>query len=184
MKNKIISDQEFLLLYGQAEHRNRAFEMLMSQYRSKVMRVLFKITRNAEDAQDLFQETFIKIWLGLEKFRGESQLYTWIKSIATNEGLKFLRSRRKMVLVDLEESVHQMPTDIWQNLPYPPEEIEKKLQLAMKSLPAKQLSIFKMRYYNEITYEQMASQTGTSVGGLKASHHLSVKKVKRLLMAG
>ena len=181
MKKIAFTDQEVLVMFNQKNNRNFAFEIIMNKFRSKVLQTISKIVKDADDAEDLTQDAFIKVWQNLEYFRGDSQLSTWIHRIATNEGLNFLRNKKKMTLVDIEESSNSVNHSIFQYLTVTPEEIEKRLYSAMETLPKKQLSVFKMRYFDEMSYEQMATNTGTSIGALKASYHIGMKKVEDFL---
>ena len=181
MKKIPFTDQEALAMFSQKVNRNFAFEIIMKKYRSKVLQTISKIVKDADDAEDLTQDAFIKIWQSLDHFRGDSQLSTWIHRIATNEGLNFLRNKKKMTIVDIAESSNSMSYSVFQYLTVTPEEIEKRLYSAMDTLPKKQLSVFKMRYFEEMSYEQMATHTGTSIGALKASYHIGMKKVEDFL---
>lgn len=181
MKTRIITDQEIVVMFSQSNQKEIAFEILMKKYRNKVVQTISRIVANFDDAEDLSQDVFIKIWQKLDYFRGESQLSTWIHRIATNEGLLFLRNKKKMTLVEVEEGENILSNSVTQYLTLSPEEIQEKLNIALGTLPNKQLSVFKMRYFNEMSYEQMAACTGTSVGALKATYHIGVKKLEALL---
>ncbi len=181
MNKTAFTDPEALTMFSQKTNRIVAFEIIMKKYRSKVLQTIGKIVKDSDDAEDLTQDAFIKIWQSLEYFRGESQLSTWIHRIATNEGLNFLRNKKKMTMVDIDESSNSVNHCVFQYLTISPEEIEKRLYSAMDTLPKKQLSVFKMRYFDEMSYEQMATNTGTSIGALKASYHIGMKKVEDFL---
>ena len=134
-----------------------------------------------EDANDVLQNTFMKAWNGLDGFRGESQISTWLYRIATNETLTFLtnkRMRNQSSIDDVEDVLLQtLKADNYFN----GTEIQMKLQKAILTLPEKQRLVFNMKYFDDITYDQMEAILGTSVGALKASYHFAVKKIEKLL---
>lgn len=136
-----------------------------------------------EDANDLTQEIFIKIWKNLPGFREDAQLFTWIYRIATNECLNFLSRKRSyffLPIVNLEKELgNQLAvSDQWSG-----DEIDLKLQKALLKLPEKQRLVFNMKYFDDLKYEEISAILGTSVGALKASYHLAVKKVEQYLNA-
>lgn len=131
-----------------------------------------------EDADDLVQETFIKVWKNLDKFQGEAQLFTWIYRIATNECLRFLKKKRRRFLVPISDVTQELTQKIDTSPWIDGDEVQKKLQKALLTLPDKQRLVFNLKYFEEMKYETMAEVTGTSVGALKASYHLAVKKIE------
>ncbi|PLK45296.1 sigma-70 family RNA polymerase sigma factor [Emticicia sp. 21SJ11W-3] len=180
-----MSDQELVGLIQDPEQRNHAFEMLIKKYQQKIYWHIRKMVIDHDDADDVLQETFIKIWQGLLNFRGDAQLYTWIYRIATNESLNFLQKKRRQNHVPLE---NEDSTDLLNTLEsavsqdyISGDEIQLKLQKALLQLPDKQRLVFNMKYYDDLKYEDIAEITGTSVGALKASYHLAVKKIEEFL---
>jgi RNA polymerase sigma-70 factor (ECF subfamily) len=172
-----LSDQELIERFRNTDTRNYAFNLIIRKYQQKVYWHIRRIVINHDDANDITQDTFIKIWKSLDDFKGESQLFTWIYRIATNEALSFLRSKRKkffIPLVNVEKRLSQTLKD--DNL-FTGNEIQLKLQQAILSLPEKQRIVFNMRYYDEMKYEEIAKVLDTSVGGLKALYHHAVKKI-------
>ena len=130
-----------------------------------------------DDADDLTQETFIKVHHAVERFREDSQLFTWIYRIATNECLNFLARKRRRFFIRLEEVSPELQAKV-QGADLGGDEIQKKLQLALVKLPDKQRLVFNMRYFDDMPYEQIAAITDTSVGALKASFHHAVNKIE------
>lgn len=134
-----------------------------------------------EDANDLTQEVFVKIWKNLEKFQGNSQLYTWMYRIATNECLSFLKKKRNKYFIPIVDVNKELSNKL-ENGPYVSgDEVQLKLQKAILKLPDKQRLVFNMKYFDELKYEEMSQVLGTSVGALKASYHLAVKKIEQEL---
>lgn len=134
-----------------------------------------------DDANDVTQETFVKVWKYLDRFKEESQLFTWIYRIATNESISFLRKKRNRFFIPLINVENHLANSLKDDNFFSGEEIQLKLQKAILKLPEKQRIVFNMRYYNELKYEEMSEVLGTSVGALKASYHFAVKKIEKYL---
>lgn len=134
-----------------------------------------------DDADDLTQEVFIKIHKAIDNFREDSQLYTWIYRIATNECLTFLNKKKRRFFLPLEDVAKELSSKI-DSAPYlSGDDIQKKLQKALLTLPDKQRLVFNMKYYDDLPYEDISQITNTSVGALKASYHHAVKKIENYL---
>lgn len=141
------------------------------------------MVKTHEDTDDVLQNTFVKVYRNLEKFRSEAKLYTWLYRIATNEALNHFRKveRNKSISIDDEESnVYQLKSDNY----FDGNRAQLKLSSAIETLPNKQKVVFNLRYFDEMTYIEMSEVLGTSVGGLKASYHLAVKKIEKLITYG
>jgi RNA polymerase sigma factor (sigma-70 family) len=160
-----------------------AFNLIVRSYQEKIYWHIRRLVIDHEDSNDLVQETFLKAWKGLKNFRGESGLYTWLYRIATNEALTFLeRKKRRFFLPwqDVENIIHDK---IDSGAGLSADEIQKKLLKGIALLPEKQRVVFNLRYYDEMSYEQMSDVLGTSVGALKASYHHAAKKISEYLKA-
>lgn len=133
---------------------------------------------NHDDADDVLQEVFIKVWTNLDSFRGESAAYTWMYRIAMNQCLEFLRKQKKRQRAGDPEwearVLDQLETDPY----FDGDQAEKTLQEAILTLPEKQRTVFQLKYYDTMKYEDMSTVLGTSVGALKASYHHAVKKIE------
>lgn len=160
--------------------REEAFNALLAKYQEKIYWHVRRMVINHDDADDLVQDIFIKVWRNLEKFREDSQLYTWLYRIATNECITFLNKKknRLSVSIDDEDSSFLAETLTSSNY-FDGDKAELKLQEAILTLPDKQRLVFNMRYFEEIKYDDMSAILGTSVGALKASYHLAVKKIEK-----
>lgn len=134
-----------------------------------------------DDADDLTQEVFIKIHKAIGSFREDSQLFTWIYRIATNECLTFLNKKRRRFFLPLEDVGKELSAKVDTSDDISGEDIQKKLQKALLKLPDKQRLVFNMKYFDELSYEDMSEITSTSVGALKASYHHAVKKIEDYL---
>ena len=177
-----LEDKELVQKFLNPDTRNFAYNQLVRKYQQKVYWHIRKMVIDHDDANDLTQETFIKIWKNLENFRQESQLYTWIYRIATNECLNFLSSKRRKFFLPLNDVAAELSEKIDATPTQDGDEIQKKLQKALLKLPDKQRLVFNMRYYDDLTYEQISEIVGTSVGALKASYHLAAKKIEDFLI--
>ncbi len=176
-----MTDQELLDKFANPETRNYAFNLLVRKYQQKVYGLIRKMVIDHSDADDLTQETFIKVWQHLETFRGDSQLYTWIYRIASNETFNFLNKKRRRFFLSLDVVDHELEAKIDADPLLSGDDIQNKLQKAILRLPEKQRLVFHMRYYDEMPYEEMSEVTGTSEGALKASYHHAVKKIEEFL---
>jgi RNA polymerase sigma-70 factor (ECF subfamily) len=131
-----------------------------------------------EDANDVLQNVFVRVWNGLENFREDSQLYTWLYRIATNECLTFIEQQKKRMSVSLDEGESGLSNKVRADSHFDANRLEWKLQLAIQQLPEKQRTVFNLRYYDEMPYEEMSRILDTSEGALKASYHHAVKKIE------
>lgn len=179
---KHLSDEEILKLYAEESSRNMALHQLIEKYQQKIYWQIRKIVIDHDDADDVMQNTFIKVWKGLENFKEESQLFTWLYRIATNEALTFLRQKQKRNTVSLEPIEYQLSQTLESDEYFKGDAIQLKLQQAILSLPEKQRVVFNMRYYDEMPYEQMSEVLETSIGALKASYHHAAKKIEEFLL--
>ncbi len=172
------TDKELVALYRKGDNPHYAFNLIVKQYQSKIYYVIRRLVIDHDDTNDILQNVFIKVWNNLGNFREDSNLYTWIYRIASNESLTFLTSKRKKTMTSLEnENVH--PSGSGRDSDG--DEIIRKLQKAIHTLPEKQRIVFNMKYYDELKYEEMAEVLNTSVGALKASYHHAVKKIEEFL---
>lgn len=161
--------------------RRSAFGKVVRCYQEPLYWHIRKMVLTHDDANDLLQNTFLKAWNNIDSFRGESKISTWLYRIATNESLTFLtqqRTRNMASLNDYEDFLMQkMEADSY----FDGNEAEKKLQQAILTLPDKQRLVFNMKYFDDLTYEEMENILGTSAGALKASYHIAVKKIETIL---
>ena len=175
------SDTELLKLFRNEDSKSYAFNLLVRQYQKILYWHIRKIVINHEDTNDILQETFLKIWFGLEKFRADSKLYTWMYRIATNEALSFLKQKRRKYLLPIVDVEKSMMNSLESDAFFEGDEMQRIFQLAILKLPQKQRLVFNMKYFDEMKYEDMSKILNTSVGALKASYHHAVKKIKLFL---
>jgi RNA polymerase sigma-70 factor (ECF subfamily) len=161
--------------------QNIAFKQLVQQYQKPLYFHIRNIVLNHDDTDDVLQNTFIKVFSNIKNFKGESKLYSWIYRIATNESLTFIEQRAKKQGISNEEVQQKAILNLESDVYFEGNEIQLKLQKAIAILPEKQQLVFKMKYFEEIKYENMSEILDTSVGALKASYHHAVKKIEEYL---
>src|ERR1035437_4005564 len=176
-----LSDKELLERFRNPDTRNYSFNLLIRKYQKKVYWHVRRLVVSHDDADDVTQETFVKVWKNLERFKEEAQLFTWIYRIATNESISFLRKKRNKFFIPFIDVENQLSNSLKSDNFFSADEIQLKLQKAILKLPEKQRIVFNMRYYDDLKYEEMSEMLGTSVGALKASYHFAVKKVEEYL---
>ena len=173
----MMDDKEILDLYTSGQ-RERAFREIVESYSERLYWHVRRFLCSHEDTDDLLQEIFLKIWTALPSFRAESQLYTWIYRIATNETLNFLNKQKVRAALQFEslsdKLVDRIDEDPWFN----GDQLQRNLMKAVQKLPEKQRLVFTMRWFEDLSYEDISEILGTSVGALKASYHFAAEKIK------
>jgi len=160
-----------------------AFQTLVKRYKERLYWHIRKIVLSHDDADDILQNTFIKIFRNIDKFKGESKLFTWMYRIATNESITFLNSKAKRNQVSNQDLKDNNLKNLVADVYFDGDEIQFKLQKAIAQLPRVQQLVFNMRYFDDIKYKDMSAILETSEGALKASYHIAVKKIKTYLLA-
>lgn len=179
---KQVEDSEILEKFLNKKTRDEAFNLLLHKYQQKIYWHIRRLVIDHDDADDLVQDTFIKVWKNLEKFRSDSQLYTWIYRIATNESITFLNKKKQRSNTPLDEVSAELSETLIASSNFNGDKVQLKLQQAVLSLPEKQRLIFNMKYFDDLKYEEISEITGTSVGALKASFHIAVKKIETFML--
>ena len=176
-------EQEFINRLLNPKTQNQAFQQLLQDYQRPLYNHVRNIVLNHDDTDDVLQNTFIKIFKNLKNFKGESKLFSWMYRIATNESLTFLKQKSKNSGITSETLQNKTIDNLEADVYFDGNEIQIKLQKAIALLPEKQQLVFKMKYFQELKYEEISEILGTSVGGLKASYHLAVKKIEAFVAA-
>ena len=179
---KQVEDEEILAKFSNEKTRNEAFNLLISKYQEKIYWHVRRLVIDHDDADDLVQEVFIKVWKSLDKFRNDSKLYTWIYRIATNESITFLNKKKQQNQTPLDEVSAELSESLVASSYFNGDKIQMKLQQALLTLPEKQRLIFNMKYYDDLKYDEISAILGTSVGALKASFHIAVKKIEGIML--
>ncbi len=157
--------------------------MLVRKYQERIYWHVRKMVIDHDDADDIVQEVFVKVWKNIGKFREDSSLFTWVYRIATNECLNFLKKKRNKFFLPIHNLGEELIGKINESSNISGDDIQLKLQKALVKLPDKQRLVFNMKYFEEMKFEQISKITGTTVGALKASYHLAVKKIEEKIKA-
>lgn len=177
-------DKDLLALYRQPATREQGFTNIIRKYQERLYWHIRRLVVDHEDANDVLQNVFIKVWKNLEGFREDAQLYTWLYKIATNECLSFLEQQKRKAAVSLSDIESGLSNKLKADTQFDANKLEWKLQKAILSLPEKQRVVFNLRYYDEMPYEEMSRVLDTSEGALKASYHHAVKKIEEYIKNG
>jgi len=175
------SEQNIVADLRDANKRELAFHVLVKTYQERLYWHIRKIVLNHDDADDVLQNTFMKAWRSIDKFREESSLFTWLYRIATNESITFLNSKKRKSMLPLGEDNEYLMDNLMSDPFFSGDEIQLKLQQAILRLPEKQRLVFNMKYFDEIKYDDMSKILDTSVGALKASYHHAAKKIEEYI---
>jgi len=178
MQLAVSTDNELLIQFRDPVTREKAFTAILKKYQEKLYWHVRRMVIGHDDANDVLQNVFIRVWNGLENFREDSQLYTWLYRIATNETLTFLEQKKKRSSVSLSDVESGLSNKIMADKDFDGNKLEWKLQLGIQQLPEKQRVVFQLRYYDEMPYEEMSRVLETSEGALKASYHHAAKKIE------
>ncbi|MCG9880117.1 MAG: RNA polymerase sigma factor [Bacteroidia bacterium] len=167
--------------FKEGKQRERAYGFLLHKYSRKIYWHVRRIVVNHDDADDVVQNTFIKVWEKLESFREDSHFYTWLYRIATNEALAFLQKKKTSIHVPLELLQEQLSETLISGEYFDGNKAALLLEQALLSLPEKQRIVFNLKYFEEMKYEEISEVLQTSVGALKASYHHAVKKIESII---
>ena len=162
--------------------RDYAFGLLVSDYGQRLYWHIRKMVLNHDDADDVLQNTFMKVFQGFDTFRGESSLFTWLYRIATNETLSFIEKKKRQISSSDSQHNDLLLNSLHSDTEFSGDEIQRKLQIAIQKLPEKQRLVFNMKYFDEMKFSEMSEILDTSVGALKASYHHAVKKIEEFML--
>lgn len=179
---KELSDKELVLQFSVKGEKEAAFTRIMEKYQEKLYWHVRRIVISHDDADDVIQNTFLKVWKNLDRFREDAELFTWLFRIATNEALTLLKKQKRNSLLPWSDYENYLEENLESDEYFSGDVVARKLQRALIRLPEKQRLVFNMKYFEEMKYDEMASILGTSVGALKASYHHAVKKIEKYLL--
>jgi RNA polymerase sigma-70 factor (ECF subfamily) len=177
----VLDDSEIIRYFKISDKKEYAFRLLVEKYQERLYWHIRKILIDHDDTDDVLQNTFIKTWRGLDGYREDAKLFTWLYRIATNEALTFLKQKKNKQTASWDEVENWMAENLEADQFFNGNEIQKNLQKAILTLPEKQRIVFNLKYFEEMKYEDMAKILKTSVGALKASYHHAVKKIESFL---
>ncbi len=175
------SDEDILALIRKPETKDKGFTLLMDKYKEKIYWHIRRLVVSHEDAEDILQETFINVYRFAGSFKGNSMIYTWIYRIATNECLEMFR-RTNNTGKKMEELTDKIAGKIPGHYIESGDEILLKFQKALLKLPDKQRIVFNLRYYDDLSYEEIGLILKTSVNALKTNYHYAQEKIKQYMI--
>ena len=175
------TDEEIIEKIQDEKTINYGFNSLMDKYQEKVYWVIRRMVIEHEVANDVAQETFVKVWKNIGSFKGDSKLYTWIYRIATNEAFNHLRKKKIRFFIPIGDIEYELSSSLDTDIYYSGDEIQLKLQKALLKLPEKQRLVFNMKYFEEMKFKDIAEIMDVSIGGLKAQYHHAVKKIEKFI---
>jgi RNA polymerase sigma-70 factor (ECF subfamily) len=180
-----VADENQLILDLQSDkHKEQAFRNLITLYKERLYWHIRNIVTSHEDADDVLQNTFIKVYRSIGSFKGDSKLYSWLYRIATNEAITLINKNAKRLQISNEEVQNLAIANLKADVYFEGDAIQLKLQQALATLPNKQQLVFNMKYFENIKYKDMSTILETSEGALKASYHIAVKKIEKYLTNG
>lgn len=178
----VIDEVQLIAQLQSKTNKNEAFKELLNLYKERLYWHIRNIVKSHDDADDVLQNTFIKIFKNIDKFKGDSKLFSWMYRIATNESITFINKKAKQLQISNEElqqlTINNLASDVY----FEGDAIQLKLQKAISKLPEKQQLVFNMKYFEDVKYKDMSEILETSEGALKASYHIAVKKIETYLM--
>lgn len=177
----MLQESQLLTKLLDNQTKEQAFSELVAQYKERLYWHIRNIVKSHDDADDVLQNTFIKVFKNLPKFKGNSKLYSWMYRIATNESITFINKKAKRLQISNTEVVELAINNLEADSYFEGDVIQLKLQKAIATLPEKQQLVFNMKYFQEMKYKDMSEILQTSEGALKASYHIAVKKIEEFV---
>jgi RNA polymerase sigma-70 factor (ECF subfamily) len=176
-------EEEVIKRLSNPKTQRDAFGQIVAELSEKLYWQIRKMVMNHDDANDVLQNTFMKAWLSIDGFRGDSRISTWMYKIAVNECITFLNKQKSSNNIPLDDADLYLLQSMKADEYFDGDELDEKLQKAILTLPEKQRLVFTMKYQGDLKYEEMSEILGTSVGALKASYHHAVKKIQEILIS-
>tara|TARA_B100000683_G_scaffold276383_2_gene330190 strand:+ start:31987 stop:32529 length:543 start_codon:yes stop_codon:yes gene_type:complete len=177
----LFTEEEIIEKIQDKKTVNYGFNLLMDKYQEQVYWVIRRMVIDHDVADDIAQDTFVKVWKNLSSFKGDAKLSTWIYRIATNESLTYLRKKKRRFFLPIGDVEHELSSSLESDHYYSGDEIQLKLQKALLKLPEKQRLVFNMKYFEEMKFKDIAEILDVSVGSLKAQYHHAVKKIEKFV---
>lgn len=176
-------DKEIVNLLKNESTFEKGFDLMYKKYSRNLYQSIRRIVITHEDTDEVMQRLWIKVWRNIHNFRGDAKLYTWMYRIAYNESINLLKSKRKFLFFQVEDTSKALVARLEAEPDFDGDEVQKRLLKAVLQLPNKQQQVFQMKYFEDLKYEEISKITGTSVGALKANYHAAVKKVEKFFEA-
>lgn len=182
MPEEQFTDEALLLLFRNEKTKEKGFSLIINKYKERLYWHIRRLVIIHEDADDVLQNVFIKMWRGLDNFREESKLFTWLYRIASNESISHLQKSKKLKYVDFNDDNLNLENRVRADEYFDSSKLEWKLQLAIQTLPPQQKIVFNLRYFDEMPYHEISEILHVSIGALKASYHHAAKKIETYLL--
>jgi len=179
--NQKNQDDQILALLANESTYEQGFRLLVTTYSERMYWQIRKMVFSHDDADDVLQNAFVKVYKSIKNFKRNSKLYTWLHRIAINESITFLNKKKRMSIASIDHPDLGLSNQLKADEYFDGNEVEMMLQRALSTLPDKQKEVFNLRYYDEMTYKDMSELLGTSIGGLKASYHHALKKIENYI---
>ncbi len=176
-------DEKIIALLAEAANIEQGFRLLVETYQERLYWQIRKMVFDHDDAHDVLQNTFIKVYRGIKNFKGDSKLHTWLYRIAANESITFLNKKKKQFTSSIDHEEFGLANSLKADQYFDGNEAEMILQQALAALPDKQRQVFNLRYEDKMSYREMSEVLGTSIGALKASYHHAVKKIENYILS-
>ncbi len=173
-----ISDDTILTLLQNGTQQEKGFRLLMQKYQERLYRQIRRMVGTHEDTNDVLQNVLVKVFRSIDRFEGKSQLYTWLYRIASNEAITHLKKQKRQTTSSIDDEEVGLQNRLFADSYFDANAAQQHLQNALTTLPDKQRTVFNMRYYDELSYQEISDMLETSVGALKASYHHAVKKIE------
>ncbi len=177
----MIDEIDLLQQLKSETHKEQAFRTLITLYKERLYWHIRNIVKSHDDADDVLQNTFIKVFKNIDNFKGDSKLFSWMYRIATNESITFINHNAKRLQTTSEEVQQLALNNLASDVYFEGSDIQIKLQKAIATLPEKQQLVFNMKYFQDLKYSELSEILETSEGALKASYHIAVKKIEAYL---
>lgn len=168
-----IDEEKLIELLRDDKTRSATFSAVVKAYSETLYWHIRRMVLSHDDTNDILQNTFTKAWMGIDGYLGNAKILTWLYRIATNETITFINKNSNATFEDIDTAATAIEADDW----FDGDDLQARLQAAIQTLPPKQRMVFNMKYYDEMKYEEMSAILNTSVGALKASYHIAVKKI-------
>jgi len=175
-------DIALVAMFMDVNTREAAFTSIVKKYQERIYWQIRRMVVSHDDANDVMQNVFIKAWNGLQNFRSDAQLFTWLYRIAVNESLTYIEQMKRRSSISMDDESLNLEDKLESEKDFDANKAIWKLQIAMQQLPEKQRIVFNLRYFDELPYEEMSKVLDTSVGSLKASYHHAVKKIEDYIL--
>ena len=176
-------DEELITELKNPKLKDKAFKDLLDVYQERLYWHIRKIAISHDNANDVLQETFIRIYKGIENFRGESSLHTWMFRIAYNESVRYIKKNKIPTTLSLEQDQNLYIKNLTQDPFLNGNELQLKLHETISKLPKKQQRVFQMKYFDDLSFREISAILDISENTLKSAYYAAVKTIEEKVLA-